>query len=37
MSGQRMYFGRDLQVTEELADGIDLEGRARRGWYFILG
>jgi hypothetical protein len=29
MTGQRMYVGRDLHVTAELADGVDLEGRAR--------
>ena len=29
MTGQRLYVGRDLHVTAELADGIDLEGRAR--------
>jgi hypothetical protein len=29
MTGQRVHVGRDLHVTEELTDGIDLEGRAR--------
>jgi hypothetical protein len=29
VTGQRMYVGRDLHVTAELADGIDLEGRVR--------
>jgi len=29
MTGQRLYVGRDLHVTAEVADGIELEGRAR--------